>query len=133
MIGNHIVFDEAFWFQREPTVAESIANILRFSDAVSRRQPRSSPNMFWYGIEARSEEEARREKMRRDLKARRTKEQQNCLHGRRPYPIHWKPGTHPFGEREFWVNIEGMAGGPYLLSEGDHDILHELKKEHTHV
>lgn len=132
--GTHYVIDEAgAFFQREPTVAESIMNITRFTDAVNRRQPRSSPNMFWCGIEATSEAEARRQRQRMDLKARRTREQQNCLHGRRPYPVHWKPGTHPLGIKEFWVNIEGMAGGPYLLSEGDHDILHNLNKEHTHV
>lgn len=129
--GTHFVIDEASaFFQREPSVLEGMYEALANCKSWTRPSsfdPRT--NMYSFGVEVPSREELLREEERRKLK----KARENCLHGRRPYPVHWKPGTHPLGLKEFWVNIEGMAGGPYLLSEGDHDILHSLKKEHTHV
>jgi hypothetical protein len=66
-------------------------------------------------------------------KVKRRKEQENCLHGQRPFQINWQPGVHPLGERTFYANIEGLPGGPYLLNETDHQILHNVGRKHTHV
>ena len=67
------------------------------------------------------------------LKVKRRRERENCLHGRRPFLINWREGTHPLGERIFYANIDGMAGGPYLLNEADHQILHDVGRKHEHV
>lgn len=87
-MSTRMVFDEVDWyFQREPTVAESIAHITHFAGAMNRRQSRTSPNMFWYGVEAPSEAEALKELERRKRK----KAMENCQHGRLPFPIRWGP------------------------------------------
>lgn len=90
-------------------------------------------NQYWIGVESMGRQTGKLERQRQELKARRTKEQRNCLHGRRPYVINWAPGVHPLGPREFWVNIAGIAGGPYLLNDEDHEILHSVKRDHEHV
>lgn len=80
-------------------------------------------------VEAESKNQARKTYER----LKRQKEMEHCLHGSRPYPINWAPGTHPLGPREYWVNIPEMTGGPYLLSEEDHKIFHDGRFPHDHV
>jgi hypothetical protein len=80
-------------------------------------------------IEAESKDRARRTY----AKLKRKKEMEHCLHGRRTFPVNWAPGTHPLGEHLFWVNIEGVHGGPYQLNESDHHILHSVGRKHEHV
>lgn len=128
--GTHMWIDEIDfynrYFQSEPTVAAQMERMRYW-------EPSSTNQTYSISMEADSLAWEKQNRAYMELKNRRRKEMENCLHGARPYPIHWKPGTHPLGYKEFWVNIEGMNGGPYLLSEGDHDILHNLKKVHTHV
>lgn len=122
------IFDEAMIYHscREPTPAEVMERFHFWEDGTPN-------NKYMIGVEAVSMEEQQRQEARRKLKDRRRKEQENCFHGRRPYPVRWAEGTHPLGIREFYVNVEGMTGGPYLVSEGDHEILHHLGRKHEHV
>lgn len=127
MEPTHVWIDEVDldkFFQKEPTPAEVMARFGYW-------EPSANDKMV--GIEHHSWQKLEQDRLRRELKNRRTKEQQNCLHGRRPFPINWREGTHPLGERQFWANIEGVPGGPYLLNEADHQILHNVGRKHEHV
>jgi hypothetical protein len=126
-MANQIWIDEvdlANFFQKEPTPAEVMARFGYW-------EPTANGKML--GIEVDSWEAANKDRIRQKQKERRRKEQENCLHGRRPYLIYWRPGTHPLGERQYYVNIDGMTGGPFLLTEEDHEILHNVKRGHEHV
>lgn len=127
------IFDEAIIYHnyREPTPAE-IMERFHYWDGKNWRDPWTN-NRYMMGVEAVSREQADKERQRKLLKERRRIERERCLHGRRPYPVHWAEGTHPLGIREVYVNVEGMNGGPYLMSEGDHQILHNLGRKHEHV
>lgn len=81
----------------------------------------------WYSSTDQERAAERAEKLKRQREA------ANCLHGRRPYVVNWSPGTHPFGPREYWVNIPNLAGGPYLLNEEDHKIFHDGRFPHDHL
>jgi hypothetical protein len=114
-MNDQIWIDEiGGYFQSEPSVLEGMFQALA-----------RSPN--W--IRPVDKEQAQRTY----TKLKRQRERENCLHGRRPFPINWAPGTHPLGEHLFWVNIEGMSGGPYQVNESDHHILHSVGRKHTHV
>jgi hypothetical protein len=124
---SHIWIDEVDldkFFQKEPTPAEVMARFGYW-------EPTANGKMI--GAEASTWKRANDDRLRRLVKNRRTKEQQNCLHGRRLFEINWAPGIHPLGPREFWVNIAGMGGGPYLLNDADHEILHSVNRDHEHV
>lgn len=118
-MGNtRIWFDEVdFWkqpFQREPTVMEAFFETMANSHNWVRAADQQSAQRTY-------------------AKQKRRREQENCLHGRRLFRIHWQPGVHPAGDHIFYVNIDGLRGGPYLLDAIQHQVLHDEKQAHTHV
>lgn len=94
--GVHTWIDEVDfynqYFQAEPTVAAQMERMRFWEPPANGRS---------ISMETASIEWEKQRRARLELKMRRRKEMENCLHGARPYPIHWKPGTYPFGEREF--------------------------------
>ncbi len=111
------MFDEIdFWskpFQREPTVMEgmfaALANSKNWVRAVDQQAAQ-----------------------RTHAKLKRRREQENCLNGRLPFPIRWSLGTQPTGDRIFYVNIDGLQGGPFPLSATEHQALHKFGQYHLH-
>lgn len=116
MVRDYLVIDEAVWFEPEPTPYQAMLDVFR--------------NIRWSEpVSATSLKDAKRQ----ELKNRRTKEQQNCQHGRLPFPINWKMGVHPAEDPKiFSVKLRSLRGGPYLMNAEDHQILHDENEPHEH-
>lgn len=127
-MNNHIWIDEATWFgryaQTQPTVAETMERFRYWEPSASdHTATRAFDRNAW----------DRQNESWKQQQDRLRKQQESCLRGHRPYSINWRPGTHPFGPREFWVNIPGTNGGPYLLNDADHQIFHDGRFPHDHL
>lgn len=134
MRPDHIWIDEAFLYrQTEPTPAHTMARLQWWEQILSNRRFVSPTNTRSIGMEVESMEYERRRIERQRLKDRRRREMENCMHGRIPFRIRWAPGVHPSGDEVFYVKVDGLKGGPYLLNKMQHDILHQERHGHEHV
>jgi hypothetical protein len=54
--------------------------------------------LYELSLPFRESDYTREHRLRMELKARRTREMRNCLHGRREFPIEWAEGVNPNGQ-----------------------------------
>lgn len=111
---DEVDFHSAY-FQKEPSAYQQMLQILADS---------ATNNRHW---------ESKENRQRRELKARRQKERENCQHGFVPFEIRWRSGIHPMGDRLFYVNIRDMGVVAYPVTEEEHMFLHEMERSHEHV
>ncbi len=125
---DHIWIDEATFYQRysqtEPTVAAQMERMRYWEPPANGRT---------ISMETSSIEWEKQRRAHMELKNRRRKEMENCQHGAVPFPIRYMPGVRPTGDRIYHVNIDYLRGGPYLLNEEQHRVLHEERHGHQHV
>lgn len=50
-----------------------------------------------------------------------------------PIPIRWAPGTRPTEAPIHRVYVRSLIGGPYLLSDQQHTVLHHEGEPHRHA